>query len=124
MYRLIKKESDLIEILSLFKGTGDFLYLIMNKQSKNRKAFIKPGLSNEINAILKETSIDEYLYGKYLSVKIKELKSFPKEGEGLVKATSTSATPFSVNQEALYSGSQLAGYTNTRGCQIQRLLSR
>ncbi|KAL7293044.1 hypothetical protein TKK_0013488 [Trichogramma kaykai] len=115
---------DIIDILTPLKDAGDLLSLIINKQSKNRKAFIEPGLSKESSAILKETSIDEFLYGKDLSGKIKEMKAFSREGEGLAKATPTSATPRSLNQNTPYSGRQRAGFTNTRGRQKQKLYFR
>uniref|UniRef100_A0ABD2VVI7 Uncharacterized protein n=1 Tax=Trichogramma kaykai TaxID=54128 RepID=A0ABD2VVI7_9HYME len=72
---------NIIDILTPLKDAGDLLSLIINKQSKNRKAFIEPGLAKESSAILKETSIDEFLYGKDLSGKIKEMKAFSKEAD-------------------------------------------
>lgn len=73
-----------LELLLMYlSDSAKFLTAIINKESRSRKAFIEPGLSKDTVTILKETKIDEYLYGSQLSEKIKEAKALNKMSENL-----------------------------------------
>ena len=74
---------DLTSLVTGLCDIGKFLSVIIQKQSASRKAFIEPGLTKETKSILRETKIDEFLYGKELYEQIKQAKAINKLGENL-----------------------------------------
>lgn len=83
IYENKDKSLDLESLLSQLCDTAKFLTEIIHKQSKSRKAFIEPGLARETKVILKDTKVDEFLFGKELTEKIREVKAINKLGENL-----------------------------------------
>ena len=74
---------DLESLLKYLNDTGKILSAIVHKQTNTRKAFIEPGLTKETRAILKDTKVDDFLFEKELSEKIKEARALNKIGENL-----------------------------------------
>lgn len=74
---------DFESFLTHMSDVGKMMTGIIHKQSNTRKAFIEPGLSKETKTVLKESKIDEFLFGKDLSEKIKEARALNKLGEDL-----------------------------------------
>ena len=70
-----------MDLETLLECLSDTARLLAFKESKSRKAFIEPGLTKETVAILKDTKIDDYLYGEQLSEKLKEAKAISKLAE-------------------------------------------
>lgn len=117
---------DLEDILTYQCDVAKILTQIVHKQSNSRKAFIEPGLSKETKAILKGTKIDEFLYGKELSEKIKEAKALDKIGENLKVQQATKTTPGkpNLNNKTPFAGRPPAGqmgYTHFGGRQRPRV---
>ena len=130
--RIYNSKDEGLELESLCLGISDaakFLTAIVYKQSNARKAFIEPGLTKETRSILKNTSIDELLYGSDLGEKIKEAKALDKMGKDLKLQPSTSTnnstqkknlnikSPFVQRRPA----TDQMGYMNSTGRLKQRL---
>ncbi|XP_023314347.1 uncharacterized protein LOC111694259 [Trichogramma pretiosum] len=121
IYNNAAEGMDIEDVLSPLKEAGDLLCLIINKQSKNRKAFIEPGLAKDSAQILKNTKIDEFLYGKDLSSKIKETKALSKEGQEFAKPVVPSKN---LNTKSPNVGRRVAGNTFIGGRPKQQLFFR
>ena len=97
MYENRDEEIDLDDVLTYRLDMARILTQIIHKQSVSSKAFIEPGLTKETKAILKGTKIEEFLYGRDLTEKIKEAKALDKIGENLKIQQAAKPTPAKQN---------------------------
>lgn len=95
------EDFNLETLLTLLYDSGKILSAIVHKQNITRKAFIEPGLTKETKAVLKDSKIDEFLYGKDLPEKIKEAKALNKLGDELKLAQPNKPGP-STNKSSNY----------------------
>ncbi|KAL7288498.1 hypothetical protein TKK_0017463 [Trichogramma kaykai] len=126
IYNSRKEGMDVLDILEPLRDAGKLLSLQIHKQSLNRRAFIEPGMSKEGQDIIKDSKIEDMLFGNELANKIKESKAFSKEGEGLMKAQSTTSGPKPLNSKFQLRGrprSQV-GFSSYQGHQPQRFSFR
>ncbi|XP_039307632.1 uncharacterized protein LOC120358225 [Solenopsis invicta] len=64
---------DELLIIERLSDTIRFLADLFNKQTVCRRAFILPGLKHKLKAALEKTKAEEFLFGKELSEKIKQV---------------------------------------------------
>lgn len=74
---------DMESLLTHICDAGKIITAIIHKQTVTRKAFIQPGLSTETKAVLKDAKVDEFLFGKDLTEKIKDAKAMNRIGESM-----------------------------------------
>lgn len=73
---------------------------VVQKESVSEKAFIEPGLTEKTRTILKDTKIDEFLYGQQLGDKIMKAKAINKLEEKL-KVQATNANTHTSKKQLL-----------------------
>ncbi|XP_058800139.1 uncharacterized protein LOC131669343 [Phymastichus coffea] len=115
---------DIASVTKPLVEAGKIIALIFYKQSVSRKAFIEPGLSKETISVLKETKVDEFLYGKELTEKLKEAKAMVKMAETLKPSQPKplSQARQNLNQKAPFAkGPKQMGFTSTTGQRKQKL---
>lgn len=89
------------DIISSLNDVGQLLSLVMYKQTKSRKTFIEPGLSDETKAVLKDVKTDEFLFGKDLPEKLKQRNTLKKISENLkAQKTQQSSAKQNLNSRA------------------------
>ncbi|XP_066584838.1 uncharacterized protein [Prorops nasuta] len=88
----VLEEKDGIDKLGLIEGltdAGKMLANLHNSQTKARKAFILPVMNKNFREILEKTKTDEFLFGKSLSEKLKEIKPVEKVVQNIKVPLST-----------------------------------
>lgn len=121
----IYREDETLTLESMLTSLCDiakFLSLIIYKQSKSRKALIEPGLSDDMKDLVKNTKVDEYLYGKDLSEKVNQKKTMKKLANELKVTQNQKTSSANVARSNLNSKTpfvrrplQQMGYTFTGG---------
>lgn len=80
-------------LLGCLSDTARLLSFQIFKNSKSRKAFVKPGLSKKTVAVLKETRIDEFPHEEQLSEKLKEAKAISKLADSMKSQAPSKTNP-------------------------------
>lgn len=63
-----------IQTLTVLSGIGELLAHQIHAEFSFRKAFISPGLSKDLSALLDETNLGSFHYGENLSERIEKAK--------------------------------------------------
>ncbi|XP_066582003.1 uncharacterized protein [Prorops nasuta] len=77
----IAEEEDGIDIAGFVEKLNDAAKLMNHlafEETESRKAFILPMVDNQCKSLLKESETDEFLFGRNLGTRIKEVKSIDK----------------------------------------------
>lgn len=97
---LLKEDAiDKLKLLELLSDAAKLLIEVHHKESSARIAYILPGMSKQIKAVLEETTPDTLLFGHGLTEKLQDAIALEKLGKEL-KAQQVLPPPKNPNQKA------------------------